>query len=91
MMGKGSGDANFAALKQLEEVPANRGFLDRSSLLVTNKDLLADHRYLSRGIRPDLDLTALHFEDGDDDVVGDAEGFADTAGEDQHGAAPLRC
>ena len=52
------------------------------------QQFLTNHGDVSRGIGPDLDLITPHFEDGDDDVIGDAEGFADTAGEDQHVCSP---
>ena len=64
-------------------------FRPRFSIQWAVEDLLADDRNISRGIRPDPDMVARHFDDGDDDIVGDAEGFVDTAGEDQHSAAFL--
>ena len=49
-------------------------------------EFLAKNGDVGRSVDAEADLVALDVDDGDEDVVGNAEGFADAAGENKHWA-----
>ena len=49
-------------------------------------EFLAEHRDIGRGVDADVNLVAFDLDYRGEDVVGNADGFADAADQNRHGA-----